>query len=133
MKATMNPIAREELIVELDRLVRYAPVMGTLYMTVRQTPHMLIVTLQDDVISLAYPHARRFDILGSYRFASFCKTRGFKVQKEWWANVRVSRALIGNVASDAAQTIGECFCSIYPVSGPFGLHLRGMGWQPSEN
>ena len=45
----------------------------------------------------------------------------------------MSCALIGSVATDAAQTIAECFSSVCHVSGPFGVNLQGFGWQPSDN
>jgi len=94
---------------------------------------MLVATLNDDKISLAYPHIGRFDLRRRYRFASFCRRRGFPMRTELWANVRVSRASIGADAIEAAQGIAECFSSVYRVSGPYGLRLQGMGWQSSAD
>jgi hypothetical protein len=125
----MNPVARENLIRKLEHLVRHEPAGGTLFMTVARTTHMLVATLEDGEISLAYPHTGRFDFLRRYRFGSFCKARGFAMRRDLWGNVRVTRALIGADTTDAAQKIAECFIDIYRLSGPFGLHLQGMGWQ----
>ncbi|UGY23057.1 hypothetical protein HU675_0034625 [Bradyrhizobium septentrionale] len=109
----MNPIVRENLVRELEHLVQHRPPGGTLFMMVRETPDMLVATLQEGVISLAYPHTGVFDFFRSNRFAAFCRRRGFVVQKEQWHNVRVSYALIGTVAAHAAQTIDECFSSVF--------------------
>ena len=107
--------------------------MGTLYITVARTSHMLVATIENDKICLAYPHTGRFDFRRRYRFASFCKARGFPMQREVWGNVRVSRAVIGTEATDAAQNVVECFFSVYRVSGSYGLRLQGMGWQSSAD
>src|SRR5215467_7657991 len=105
----MNNIARQKLISELDHLIMNKPVMGTLYITIAQTTDMLVVTLEKGTFSLAYPHTGRFDFVRSRRFASFCRQRGSAVTKQWWGHRRVSCALIGTTAADAAQTIAECF------------------------
>src|SRR5258705_7416369 len=125
----MNPIARENLIRELEHLVRHKPAGGTLFMTVAQTPHMLVAALEQGEISLAYPHTGRFDFLRRYRFASFCKARGFATRRDTWGNVHVTRALIGVDTTDAARNIAECFTGVYRLSGAYGLQLQGMGWQ----
>ena len=128
----MNNIARQKLISELEHLLMNRPVMGTLYITIAQTTDMLVVTLEKGAFSLTYPHAGRFDFVRPRRFASFCRKRGSAVTKHWWGDVRVSCALIGTSATDAAQTIAECFSNVYGASGPFGLRLQGMGWQSSS-
>lgn len=127
----MNSIAREKLVAELEHLLRHKPAMGTLFLVTRETNHMLIVTQENGVISLAYPYAGRLDIFRARRFTSFCKTRGLSVRTALWWKTKVSSALIGPVATDAAQTIAECFAQVYRVSGPFGLNMQGMGWQAS--
>src|ERR1700728_1759904 len=101
----MNPISRDNLVLKLEHLIRERPVMGTLFMTVRQTPYMLVATLQLGTINLGYPHAGRFDVVRAYRFGRFCKARGFTVRRERWHTTRVSRAAIGTIATDAADTI----------------------------
>jgi hypothetical protein len=125
----MNNIARQQLISELEHLVVNKPAMGTLHITIAQTTDMLIVTLEKGAFSLAYPHTGRFDFVRPRRFARFCRERGSAVTKHWWGNVRVSCATIGTTAADAAQTIAECFSNVYDASGPFGLHLQGMGME----
>jgi hypothetical protein len=55
----MNNDAREKLILELEHLLQHKPAMGTLFMTVREMPYMLVVTLEDGVISLGYPVGSR--------------------------------------------------------------------------
>jgi hypothetical protein len=125
----MNNIARQKLISELEQLLMNKPVMGTLYITIAQTTDMLVVTLEKGAFSLAYPHAGRFDFVRPRRFACFCRKRGSAVTKHWWGDVCVSCALIGTTATDAAQTIAECFSNVYGASGPFGLRLQGMGLQ----
>jgi hypothetical protein len=127
----MNNVARQKLISELEHLITNKPVMGALYIMVAQTADMLVVTLEKGTFSLAYPHTDRFDFLRSRRFASFCRERGTAVTKRWWGDRRVSCALIGTSAADAAQTITECFSNVYGASGPFGLRLQGMGWSSS--
>jgi len=102
--------------------------MGTLIMTAAQTTHMLVAIIQDDQISVAYPHTGRFDFIRGHRFASFCKEQGFPVRREVWSNVRVSRALMGAKPTHVAQNIENCFSRVYRMSGPFGLRLQGMGW-----
>jgi hypothetical protein len=102
-------------------------------MTVRETPYILVVTLKDGAFSLDYPHTGWLDVIRAHRFASFCRRRGFPVRKEMWGKGCTSCALIGSAATDAAQTIGECFSTVYRVSGPFGVNLQGFGWRPSEN
>jgi hypothetical protein len=129
----MNPVARDSLIRELEHLVRHGPAGGTLFITVRETSYMLVATLSDDKINLSYPHSGRFDFVRRYRFASFCKMRGFPIRTDLWGNVRVSRASISADAVEAAQGIAECFSSVYRVSGPYGLRLQGMGWQSSAD
>jgi hypothetical protein len=124
----MNSVALEKLVLELEHLLRQQPAMGTLFITVRETNHMLVVILRNGVLDLGYPHKGRRDFFGSHRFSSFCKKRGFLLRKESWATTRMSCAPIGSIAQDAAQTIGDCFSSVYGVSGPFGLNLQGMGW-----
>jgi hypothetical protein len=124
----VNPIARENLIRELEHLLNNKPPMGTLFMMVARTPHMLVATLDGDKISLAYPHSGRLDLVRRYRFASFCRGHGFPVRRELWNPVRVSRAVIGTDAAEAAHVINECFSSVYRLSGPYGLQLQGMGW-----
>jgi len=52
----MNNDARVKLILELEHLLRHKPAMGTLFMTVRETPYMLVVTQKDGMVSLGYPH-----------------------------------------------------------------------------
>lgn len=128
----MNNHAQEKLVLELEHLLRNRPAMGTLFVIVRQTKYMLVVTLKNGVLNLGYPHAGRFDFFRAHRFSSFCKTRGFLMKKERWSKTRVSCALIGSVAEDASRTIGACFSSVYGVSGPFGLDIQGMGWQSSK-
>jgi hypothetical protein len=125
----MNNIARQQLITNLEHLIANKPAGGTLLITRKQTIDMLVVTLEKDNLSLAFPHAGRFDFVRSRRFKSFCRKRGSVVTKRRWRNVRVSCALIGVSATDAAQIIGECFSHVYGASGPFGLSLQGMGWQ----
>jgi len=129
----MNNDARVKLILELEHLLRHKPAMGALFMTVRETPYMLVVTQKDGMVSLGYPHMGWLDVVRAHRFASFCQARGFRVRKELWWKTRMSCALIGAGATDAAQTIAECFSSVYRVSGPFGVNLQGFGWQPSDN
>ena len=128
----MNNVARQNLIAELEHLITTKPVLGTLLITKAQTTDMLVVTLEKGSFSLAYPHSGRFDFIRSRRFAYFCRKRGSTVTKHWWGDVRVSSALIGKTAADAAQTIAECFSNVYGASGPFGLRLQGMGWQSSR-
>lgn len=127
----MNNIARQELISELERLAVNKPVMGTLFITIAQSTDMLIVTLEKDAFRLAYPHTGRFDFVRPRRFASFCRERESPVTRLWWGDVRVSCTLIGTTANASAQAIAECFSNVYGASGPFGLHLQGMGWQSS--
>jgi hypothetical protein len=129
----VNPVARENLIHELEHLVQHKPPMGTLYITVSRTICMLIAALEDDKISLAYPHTGKFDFVRRYRFASFCKARGFPMRNEIWWNVRVSRAVMSADATDAAQNIAECFSSVYRMSGPYGLRLHHMSWRSSAD
>jgi hypothetical protein len=105
--------------------------MGTLWITIAQTTDLLVVTLENGAFNLAYPHTGRFDFVRPRRFASFCQRRGTAVTRHWWGDVRVSSAVIGTTAGDAAQTIAECFSNVYRASGPFGLRLQGMGWQSS--
>jgi len=128
----MNNIARQKLISELEHLITNKPVHGALYITMAQTTNMLVVTLEKGAYSLAYPHKGRFDFVRPRRFARFCRERGSAVTKHWWGGVRVSCALIGTTAADAAQTIAECFSNVYGASGPFGLCLQGMGWRSSR-
>ena len=128
----MNNIAQQKLISELEHLILNQPVMGTLLITIVQTTDMLVVTLEKGAFSLAYPHTGRFDFVRSRRFARFSRERGRAVTKRWWGDVRVSCAVIGTSATDAAQTIAECFSNVYGASGPFGLNLQGMGWQSSS-
>src|SRR5271167_1809474 len=127
----MNGIAREKLTLELEHLLRIKPAMGTLFVTVRQTNYLLVVTLHNGTIKLGYPHAGRLDLFRVRRFSSFCRMRGFSVRKELWFKTRTSCALIGLLAEDATRTIADCFSAIYGVSGPFGLNIQGMGWQSS--
>jgi hypothetical protein len=128
----MNNIARQKLISELEHLIMNKPVMGMLLITIAQTSDMLVVTLEKGAFSLTYPHTGRFDWVRSRRFARFCRERGSAVTKHWWGDLRVSCALIGTTAGDAAQTIAECFSNVYGASGPFGLSLQGVGWQSSK-
>ena len=128
----MNNAARQKLVSELEHLIVNKPVMGTLLITIAQTTDMLVVTLEKGIFSLAYPHFGRFDFVRPRRFASFCRQRGRTMTKHWWGDVRVSCALIGTTAADAAQTIAECFSKVYGASDPFELHLQGMGWQSSS-
>jgi hypothetical protein len=128
----MNNIARQNLISELEHLIMNKPVMGTLLITIAQTTDMLVVTLEKEAFSLAYPHTGRFDFVRPRRFACLCRERGSAVTRHWWGDVRVSCAPIGTTAADAAQTIAECFSNVYGASGPFGLRLQGMGWQSSS-
>jgi hypothetical protein len=130
-RVPMNDIARQKLISELDHLILNKPAMGTLLITMAQTTDMLVVTLEKGAFSLAYPHTGRFDFVRPRRFARFCRERGKTVTKRRWGDVRVSCAVIGTAAADAAQTIAECFSNVYGASGPFGLGLQGMGWQSS--
>jgi hypothetical protein len=127
----MNSVAREKLTVELEHLLRIKPAMGTLFVMIRETNHMLVVTLQNGALKLGYPHTGWLDVFGASRFASFCRTRGFPVRKERWWKTRMSCALIGSAAEDAASIIAECFSGVYGASGPFGLNIQGMGWQSS--
>jgi len=128
----MNNIARQKLISELEHLITNKPAMGMLLITIAQTTDLLVVTLEKGAFSLAYPHTGRIDFVRSRRFAYFCRERGSAVTKHWWGDVRVSCAVIGATAADAAQTIAECFSNVYGASGPFGLRLQGMGWQSSS-
>jgi hypothetical protein len=128
----MNNDAREKLILELEHLLLNKPAMGTLFVTVREMPYMFVITLQDGLISLGYPHTGWIDVVRAHRFAAFCRARGFPVRKERWWKTRMSCAPIGSTAIDAAQTLVECFSSVYRVSGPFGLKFQGFGWQPSN-
>src|SRR5690242_6959750 len=109
----MNNIARQKLVSELEHLITNKPVMGTLLITIAQTTDLLIVTLEKGAFSLAYPHTGRFDFVRPRRFASFCRKRGTAVTRHRWVDVRVSCALIGTTAADAAQTIAECFSNVY--------------------
>jgi hypothetical protein len=127
----MNPVARENLVRELEHLVRQKPPMGTLFMKVARTTHMLIATLEQDEISLAYPHTGRFDFLRRYRFVSFCKARGLATRRATWGNVRVTCALIGADAAAAARNIAECFTDVYRLPSPYGLQFQCMGWVSS--
>jgi hypothetical protein len=105
--------------------------MLMLVMTVRGTSDGLLAGIKGKVFSLDYPHAGWLDFLRAHGFASFCKSKGFQLRNETWGKERVSRAAIGSVVADAIQTIDECFSAVYDQSGPFGLDLRGIGWQPS--
>jgi len=78
----MNNLAREKLVFELEHLLRHEPAMGTLFVMVLQTNYLLVVTLKNGVLNLGYPHAGWFDLLGARRFSTFCRRRGFLVQKE---------------------------------------------------
>jgi hypothetical protein len=122
----MNNIARQELISELERLVMKNG--DALYVMMARTTDMLIVTLENGAFSLAYPHAGRFDFFRPRRFAAFCRERRSTVTKHWWGHVRVSCAVVGTTAVDAAQTIAECFSNVYGASGPFGLTLKLYGF-----
>ncbi len=128
----MNNIARQKLVSELEHLVLNKPVMGTLLITIAQTNDILVVTLEQEAFSLAYPHAGRFDFVRSRRFARFCRKQGRAVTRRWWGDVRVSCAVIETTAVDAAQTIAECFSNVYGASGTYGLRLQGMGWRSSS-
>ena len=101
----MNRDAFEKLVRELDHLLHDRPAMGTLSMKVRRTPHMLVATQQDGVIRLSYAHTGWLDVLGVYRFKSFCRARGFSLRTELWWKSRVTSAAIGFVATNAAQPI----------------------------
>src|SRR5450756_569835 len=124
----MNNNAREKLIFELEHLLLHKPAMGTLFVMVRETPHMLVITLEDGFLSLGYPRTGWLEGLRVRRFAAFCRARGFPVRKKLWWKTRMSCAPIGSTAMDAAQTVAECFTTVYRESGPFGLKLQGFGW-----
>ena len=128
----MNDIARQHLIAELEHLITNKPTMGTLFISIAQTTEMLVVKLEKGAFSLAYPHTGRLDFVRSRRFVRFCRKRGSGVTRHWWGDVRVSCAVIGTTAAEAAQTIAECFANVYGASGASGLRLQGMGWQSSS-
>jgi hypothetical protein len=131
-RVQMNNIARQELVSQLEHLIANKPAGGTLFITMARTTDMLVVTLDNGAFNLAYPHTGRFDFVRPHRFARFCRARRSVVTRRWWGNVRVSCTLIGTITDDAAQAIAECFANVYGASGPFGLHLQGMGWKSSS-
>lgn len=128
----MNPIARSELIGAPEHMQRHGNTLSMLVMTVRNTSNGLIAGISEVVFSLDYPRAGWLDFARTRKFASFCKQRGFLTRKEKWGRERVIRAAIGANAVDAAESIDACFAAVYDERGPFGLELRGFGWQPSQ-
>ena len=128
----MNSNARHELIRELTHLQSHGTRMSMLVMTVRTTANGLLAGIEGDVFSLDYPKAGWLDFIRAGRFESFCKERRLLTHRERWGRERVIRAAIGSNPVTAAETIDACFCAVYGESGPFGLELRGFGWQPSS-
>ena len=107
--------------------------MSMLFMTVRTTSNGLIATVEDGTFQLVYPIAGWLDFLGANRFKAFCKKRGLATRKDNWGKERVIRAAIGSDAVAAVDEIDACFAAVFGESGGFGLELRGLGWQPSNN
>lgn len=128
----MNSTARSELIAQLDHLLNHGDSMSMLVITVRNTSNGILAGLRNDSISLDYPKAGWLDIVRTRRFKTFCKSRGFEMQRARWGKERVIRANIGSDSGRAADTVDACFNVVYDESGPFALELRGFGWQPSN-
>jgi len=126
----MNNLARAELIRELEHMQRHGTPMAMLGITVRKTQYLLIAGRDDGMFSLDYPREGWSDIIRACRFTLFCRKRGFRLRKERWRNVPVVRASIGSVPVDVAQTIAECFLTVFQVSGPFGLSLQRLDCPP---
>jgi len=129
----MNSTARRELIQKFDQLLEHGDSMSMLIMTVRNTSNGLMAGLAKNAISLDYPKAGWLDIARTRKFKAFCKARGFEVQSVLWGKERVFRATVGSDSSAAADVVDACFGVVYGESGPFGLELRGFGWQSSNN
>jgi hypothetical protein len=129
----MNNAARIDLIGQIEHLREHGDRMSMLVVTVRNTSNGLLVGIRNGQISLDYPKAGWLDVARARKFRSFCKASGFATRRETWGKERVLRANIGVDASRAADTIDACFSAVYGESGPFGLDLRGFGWQPSNN
>ena len=129
----MNESARGDLIGELEHMQQHGSSMSMLVMTVRNTSNGLLAGVADNAFTLDYPTAGWLDFLRARRFRSFCKRRGFVTRREQWGSERVIRASIGSGSAEAAETIDACFAAVYGETGPFGLELRGFGWQPSNN
>ena len=128
----MNSSARSELIRELEHLLEHGTSMSMLVMTVRNTSNGLLAGVNGDVLSLDYVIAGWLDLSRTQRFKSFCRQRGFVIQRVRWGKERVVRAAIGKNVAQAADAIDACFSAVFGESGPFGLELRGFGWQPSN-
>jgi hypothetical protein len=77
----MSNDAREKLILELERLLQHKPPMGTLFITVREMPYMLIVTLEDGVIRLCYPHTGWLNSSGRIDSRPSAKHEGFGYER----------------------------------------------------
>jgi hypothetical protein len=128
----MNESARSELIGELEHMRQHGSRMSMLVMTVRNTSNGLLAGLADDAFTLNYPVAGWLDFFRTRRFRSFCKRRGFAALRERWGGERVVRACIGSSVAGAVEAIDACFTAVYGDTGPFGLEIRGFGWQSSD-
>lgn len=128
----MNSSARSDLIRELEHLLEHGTSMSMLVMTVRNTSNGLIAGLDGEALSLDYVIAGWLDFPRTRRFKSFCSQRGLLTQRVRWGKERVVRAAIGKNVEQAADAIDACFSAVFDESGPFGLDLRGFGWQPSN-
>lgn len=128
----MNSTARSELIVQLDHLLEHGDSMSMLVINVRNTSNGILAGLKDGEISLDYPKTGWLDIVRTRRFKAFCRDRGYNTQSVSWGKERIVRANIGTDSSRAADTIEACIGAVYGETGPFGLELRGFGWQPSN-
>jgi hypothetical protein len=126
----MNNAARSDLLLALEHMQQHGDHMSMLVITVRGTSDGLLAGIKEKGFSLDYPRVGWLDFVRAHRFASFCRRRGLSLRTERWGKERVSRAAIGSITVDAVQTIDECLTAVYHHSGPFGLELRGFGWQP---
>jgi hypothetical protein len=127
----MNAAARADLLRALEHMQQHSLPLSMLVITIRTTSKGLLAGMEGSNFSLDYPHAGWVDVVRTHRFASFCRTKGFPLQKKKWGNERVSSASIGRLALDAVETIDECFTAVYHETGPFGLELRELSWRPS--
>jgi hypothetical protein len=128
----MNNAARADLLRELEQMLEHGDEMSMLFITVRGTSDGLLVKIKDKQFSINYPRAGWLDFPRVHRFKAFCKRNGLSLRTETWGKERVSRAAVGSSAVDAVRLIDECFAAIYDHSGPFGLQLHGLGWQPAS-
>lgn len=128
----MNNVALTELVKELEHLLLNGTDMSMLVMTVKNSSNGLLAGKCGSELCLDYPKSGWLDIFRSNRFLSFCKRNNFAVNRVKWGSEHVIRAGIGSNPANAANTIDSCFTAVYGESGPFGLKISGIGWEPSN-